>query len=79
MTKIDDYRYKAADGCFIVRKEDDLIMGEFVCLGNLDSIENYEDREYTEESYRDFYNSIREDSPKYGELKKKLVVLNSLC
>jgi hypothetical protein len=28
MNKIDDYRYEANEGCFIVRKEDGFIMGE---------------------------------------------------
>ena len=58
MIKIDDFRYKAEEGNFIVRKADDYIMGEGICLGDIDTIENYEDRPYTEESYKAFYASL---------------------
>ena len=50
--------YKADEGCFIVRKEDNFIMGEEIDLGSADSIENYEDQPYTEESYKEFYNNL---------------------
>lgn len=42
-------KYKANEGCLIVRKADDFIMGNIIDLGNADSIENYEDREFSEE------------------------------
>lgn len=42
-------RYKANEGCLIVRKVDDFIMGDIIDLGSADSIENYEDREFPEE------------------------------
>lgn len=64
MVKIDDYRYNANEGCFIVRKSDDFIMGESICLGDADYIDNYDDVEYTEESYEAFYKSIGIESPK---------------
>ena len=64
MIKIDDNRYTASDGCFIVRKADDFIMGESIDLGSADSIENYEDQPYTEESYEEFYKSIGMESPR---------------
>ena len=64
MTQIDEYRYNANEGCFIVRKSDDFIMGESICLGDTDSIENYEDKEYTDESYEAFYKSIGMESPR---------------
>lgn len=51
-------RYKAEEGCFIVRKADGFIMGEDIDLGSADSIDNYEDKEYTEEEYNEFYKSI---------------------
>ena len=50
--------YKADEGCFIVRKEDNFIMGEDIDLGSADSIDNYKDEQYTEESYKQFYESI---------------------
>lgn len=58
MNTIDNQHYQADKGCFIVRKSDQVIMGEAVDLGSEDSIENYEDQPYTEESYREFYASI---------------------
>jgi len=53
--------YKADEGCFIVRKEDGFIMGEDIDLGSADSIDNYKDELYTEESYKEFYGSIGVD------------------
>ena len=50
--------YKADEGCFIVRKKDNFIMGEDIDLGSADSIDNYEDKKYTEEEYKEFYKSI---------------------
>lgn len=42
--------YKADDGKLIVRKADGFIMGDGICLGTHDSIENYEEREYDAET-----------------------------
>ena len=53
-----DTRFIADEGCFIVRKSDQKIMGEAIDLGSADNIENYEDQAYTDESYREFYASI---------------------
>ena len=50
--------YKADPGCFIVRKADGFIMGEDIDLGSSDSIDNYEDKEYTDEEYNEFYESL---------------------
>lgn len=50
--------YKADEGCFIVRKSDNFIMGKDIDLGSADSIDNYKDESYTEESYKEFYESI---------------------
>ena len=41
--------YKADEGKFIYRKSDDFLFGEGICLGEGDSIDNYYEREYTEE------------------------------
>lgn len=58
MLTTDNRRYAADEGCFIVRKSDQKIMGEAIDLGSDDNIENYEDQPYTDESYREFYASI---------------------
>jgi hypothetical protein len=39
-------------------------MGEEIDLGSADSIENYKDEPYTEESYKEFYESIGIEPPK---------------
>lgn len=46
--------YYADEGHLIVRKEDDFIMGDGICLGENDSIENYEERAFTEEEIAAF-------------------------
>ena len=46
--------YYASDGKLIVRKSDGFIMGTCICLGSADSIQNYEERTFTEEAIRDF-------------------------
>ena len=50
--------YTAEAGNFIIRKADGFIMGEEIDLGSADSIENYEEKPYTEEEYKAFYESI---------------------
>lgn len=47
--------YVAKDGNFIVRKKDNFIMGKDIYLGENDSIDNYTEKPYTEESYAEFY------------------------
>lgn len=59
MIQIDKYRYKAEEGCFIVRKEDGFIMGEDICLGGDDVVENYFDYIYTPEEYEEFYHPTK--------------------
>ena len=51
---IEDIRKGVED----VRKEDDFIMGEAIDLGVSDSIDNYKDVPFTEDSYKEFYESI---------------------
>ena len=46
--------YTAEDGKLIVRKADGFIMGPDIDLGSADDIENYEDKVYTEEEYKEF-------------------------
>ena len=59
MIQVDDIRYKAEEGCFIVRKFDGFIMGEDICLGGDDVADNYQDYKYTEEEYEEFYNPTK--------------------
>lgn len=59
--------YKADKNCFIVRKKDNFIMGEDIDLGSADNIDNYKDEPYTEESYKQFYESIGIDVNKHKE------------
>ncbi len=65
MKQIDERHYKANKYCFIVRKSDNFIMGEDIDLGSADSIDNYEDQPYTEESYNQFYESLGLEPPKH--------------
>ena len=58
MRQINEHLYEADSGCFIVRKEDNFIMGEAIDLGLTDSIDNYKDVPFTEDSYKKFYESI---------------------
>ena len=67
MVKIDEYRYQADNGKFIVRKTDNFIMGEAICLGDTDTVDNYTEVEYTEESYKEFYESIGQPIPEEKE------------
>lgn len=62
MKQINEHLYEAEQGCFIIRKEDNFIMGEVIDLGTADSIDNYTDSPYTEESYKEFYLSIGMES-----------------
>lgn len=50
--------YTAEAGNFIIRKADGFIMGEEIDLGSADSIENYEEKPYTEEERKAFYENI---------------------
>lgn len=67
MIQLNERIYKADKGCFIVRKVDNFIMGEEIDLGTADSIDNYEDQPYTEESYNQFYESLGIEPSKHEE------------
>lgn len=69
MKQISEHLFKADSGCFIVRKEDNFIMGEAIDLGTADSIDNYTDSPYTEESYKEFYLSIGMEPPAEKKVK----------
>ena len=56
--------YTAEDGKLIVRKADNFIMGPSIDLGSADSIDNYEEKEFTEEEMKEFYESVGMESPK---------------
>ena len=50
--------YTADEGKLIVRKADDFIMGDAIDLGSADSIDNYEERAFSEEEIKAFWESI---------------------
>ena len=50
--------YTADEGKLIVRKADDFIMGDSIDLGSADNIENYEEREFTQEEIDAFFESV---------------------
>ena len=50
--------YYAKDGFLIFRNSDNFIMGDAVCLGEHDSIDNYEEREVSKEEFDSFFESI---------------------
>ena len=50
--------YTADEGKLIVRKSDDFIMGDSIDLGSADSIDNYEDKAFTEEERKAFFDSL---------------------
>lgn len=50
--------YTAEEGKLIVRKADGFIMGDKIDLGSDDSIDNYEEREFTQDEINAFYESI---------------------
>lgn len=56
--------YEADDGKMFVRISDGLIMGDGLDLGVADTIDNYEEREFTEEERAAFWASIGMDDPK---------------
>ena len=56
-----DSVYTAEKGKLIVRKEDNFIMGPDIDLGSNDDINNYEEREFTEEEIKEFFKSINVD------------------
>lgn len=78
MKQLSNNFYKADEGCFIIRKSDNFIMGESIDLGSSDSIDNYTDTPYTEESYKEFYESIGMTIPersKKTHYKEKMQIL----
>lgn len=46
--------YTADEGKWFVRKTDSFVMGKVLDMGNTDSIDNYDEVEYTEEEYEAF-------------------------
>lgn len=56
--------YEADDGKMFVRISDGSIMGDGLDLGVADTIDNYEERTFTEEERAAFFASIGMDDPK---------------
>ena len=50
-----DNLYKAEEGKLIVRISDDFVMGPEIDLGSADSIENYEERDFSKEEIEQLY------------------------
>lgn len=68
MTHIENTdNWVANEGCFIIRKADGFTMGEDICLGSSDNIENYEDKPYTQEEYDAFYEKYGHDHRKIND------------
>lgn len=55
--------YRAEQGNFIVKIADNFIMGEEICLGSVDNIDNYKEEPYTEETYKAFYEGLGIEVP----------------
>ena len=56
--------YEADDGKMLVRKSDDKVIGDGICLGDNDDIGNYEEREFTDEQRAQFFKDIGMEDPK---------------
>ena len=61
MRQEDNMYYAEDEKGLIVRKEDQFIMGPIICLGETDSIENYEEKSFSDEEIEAFYKSINEN------------------
>ena len=56
--KQDNNIYSSGKGKLIVRKSDGFIMGDTSDLGSDDSIDNYEERKFTQKEINAFYESV---------------------
>ena len=56
--------YEADDGKMLVRKSDNKVIGDGICLGDNDDISNYEEREFTDEYRAQFFKDIGMEDPK---------------
>ena len=64
--------YIADDGKLIVRKIDEFVMGSDIDLGSADSIENYEDRSFSKDEIKSFYESIGIDYKNMEDVKNEV-------
>ena len=55
--------YRADAGGLTVRKSDGFVMGDAIDLGVADSIDNYEEREFSEEEIAVFWKLVGEEPP----------------
>lgn len=62
--------YTADDGKLIVRKADDFIMGDAIDLGSADSIDNYEERDFSKEEIDAFWQSLGVEINKKNSKKR---------
>lgn len=63
MNTTDNQHYQADKGCFIVRKSDQVIMGEAIDLGSDDNIKNYAEEAFTEEKIAQLHKEWGAEQP----------------
>lgn len=56
--------YEADDGKMLVRKYDNKIIGDGICLGDNDDISNYDEYEFTPGQRAQFFKDIGMEDPK---------------
>ena len=72
MKTINDRQYLSDEGKVFIHKETKDIMGWGICLGDNDSIDNYEEVECPEEhkGNKDYDNTVKEEEKKTSKLHK---------
>ena len=63
--------YTAGEGKMFVRKSDGRIFGDALQLGQNDAIDNYEEREFTEDERAAFWESVGIEDPKKAKEKHR--------
>ena len=63
--------YTADEGNFIIRKSDGFVMGTEIDLGSADNIDNYEEKPYTQEEYKEFCEKYGIETPNKNNVKHK--------
>ena len=61
----------ADDGKLIVRKNDNFIMGDIICMGVRDTIENYEERDFDAETIAKYKPAPKEKRKPLAKPKRK--------
>lgn len=63
--------YTADEGKMFVRKSDGRIFGDAIQLGEVDAINNYEEREFSEEERAAFWEAVGIEDPKKAKEKHR--------